>query len=93
MAANNTNNWSDLLDVALFEADRVNLRRRMEDATAAIHRRMEEILKDEHAASISERLALRNALATLADLQKIASVRKPSVRVSRDSGRAISGQF
>jgi hypothetical protein len=33
MAANNTKDWSDLLDVVLFEADRVNLQRRMEHAT------------------------------------------------------------
>ena len=32
MAANNTKDWSDLLDVVLFEADRVNLQRRMEHA-------------------------------------------------------------
>jgi len=92
MAKNDTKDWSDLLDVALFEADRVNLRRRMEHATDAIHRRMEELQKDEHAGSISERLALRNALETLADLQKIAYTRKPSGRVSRDGGRALSGQ-
>ena len=90
MATNDTKDWSELLDVALFEADRVNLRRRMEHATDAIHRRMEELLKDEHAGSISERVALRNALTTLADLQKIAYARKPSGRVSRESGRAIS---
>src|SRR6266849_3607078 len=91
MAANNTDNWSELLDVALFEANRVNLRKRMEHATDAIHRRMEELQKDENAGSISERVALRNALATLADLQKIAFARKPSGRVSRGSGQAISG--
>ena len=61
MAANNTKDWSDLLDVVLFEADRVNLQRRMEHATEAIHRRMEELQKDEHPGSISERVALRNA--------------------------------
>ena len=91
MATNDTKDWSDLLDVALFEADRVNLRRRMEHATDAIQRRMEELLKDEHEGSISERVALRNALTTLADLQKIAYARKPNGRVSRESGRAISG--
>jgi hypothetical protein len=91
MATNDTKGWSELLDVALFEADRVNLRQRMEHATEAIHRRMEELLKDEHAGSISEGVALRNALTTLADLQKVANARKPSGRVSRDSGRAISG--
>ena len=93
MATNGTEDWSELLDLVLFEADRVNLQRRMEHATEAIHRRMEELQKDEHAGSISERLALRNALETLADLQKIAYTRKPNGRVRRESGRAISGQF
>jgi hypothetical protein len=93
MATNDTKDWSELLDVALFEADRVHLRQRMEHATEAIHRRMEELQKDEQAGSISERLALRNAQETLADLQKIAYTRKPSGRVSRENGRTISGQF
>jgi hypothetical protein len=91
MATNDTKGWSELLDVALFEADRVNLRRRMEHATEAIHRRLEELLKDENADSISERVALRNALITLADLQKIAHTRKPSTSVRRESGPAIRG--
>jgi hypothetical protein len=88
MAANDTNNWSDLLDVALFEADRATLRKRMEQATDAIQRRMEELLKPEHAGSISERVALRNALTTLADLQNIAYARKSNGRVSRLSDQA-----
>ena len=91
MPTNDTKGWSELLDVALFEADRVNLQRRMEHAAEAIHRRMEELQKDEQAGSISERVALRNALTTLADLQKIAYARKPSGSVSRQSGQAISG--
>jgi len=91
VATNDTNDWSDLFDVVLFEADRVSLGQRMEHATDAIHRRMEELLKDEHAGSISERVALRNALTTLADLQKIAYARKPNGRVSRDTGQAIRG--
>ena len=78
MATNETKDWSDLLDVALFEADGVTLARRIEHATDAIHRRMEELQKDEPAGSISERVALRNALTTLADLQRIAYARKPS---------------
>jgi hypothetical protein len=90
MATNDTKDWSDLLDVALFEADRVSLGQYMEDATAAIHRRMEDLQKDEHEGSISERLALRNALSTLADLQKLAYARKPNGRVSRQSGQAVS---
>ena len=90
MATNDTKGWSELLDVALFEANRVNLRKRMEHATDAIHRRMEELLKDEHAGSISERVALRNALTTLVDLQKVANARKPSGSVRRERGQAIS---
>jgi hypothetical protein len=91
MATNESKGWSELLDVALFEPDRVTLRQRMEHATDAIHRRMEELLKDESAGSFSERVALRNALTTLTDLQKIAYARKPSGRVSRESRQAVSG--
>lgn len=91
MATNDTKGWSELLDVVLFEPGRANLRQRMEHATNAIHRRMEELLKDENAGSNSERVALRNALTTLADLQKITLGRKPSGRVSRESGRAVGG--
>jgi len=91
MATNDTTGWSDLLDVALFEADRATLRRRMEHATEAIHRRMEELLNDQDAGSVSERLALRNALETLADLQRIAFTRKPSGSVRRQGGQAIGG--
>jgi hypothetical protein len=91
MATNDTKDWSELFDVALFEANRINLPQRMESATNAIHRRMNELLEDENAGSISERIALRNALTTLADLQKIASVRKPNGTVNRGSGQAVSG--
>ena len=91
MTTNDTKDWSELFDVALFEANRINLRQRMETATNAIRRRMEELLEDENAASISERIALRNALTTLADLQKIAYARKPSGSVNRESDQAISG--
>ena len=92
MDTNDTKGWSELLDVALFEADRGNLQRRMEHATDAINRRMEELLKVENAGCISERVALRNALTTLADLQKITHARKPSGRLSRERGQAIGGQ-
>ena len=75
----------------MFEADRVTLRKRMGQATDAIHRRMEELLKDAQAGSIAERVALRNALSTLADLQRIAYARKPSGSVRREGGQAIIG--
>ena len=94
MATNDPTHWSDLLDLALFEADRVNLRQHIEYAKDAIHKRMEEILKDENqnrGSNISERVALRNALSTLADIRKIAHARKPSGRVSREGGQAITG--
>jgi hypothetical protein len=91
MTTNDTKDWSELLDVPLFGANTINLRHRMESATNAIQRRMEELLEDENAASISERIALRNALTTLADLQKIASVRKPNGTVNRGRGQAVSG--
>jgi len=93
MATHDTKDWSELLDVVLFEADRVSLGQYMEHATDAIHRRMEELQKDEHAGSISERLALRNALSTLADLQRIAYARKPSGTIRREGGQAIGGRF
>jgi hypothetical protein len=92
MAAN-TNNWSDLLDVVLFEANRVTLPRRIKHATEAIHKRMEELLNEGNVDSISERLALSNALATLADLQKIAFARKPSQSIRHESGQATGGRF
>jgi hypothetical protein len=38
-----------ILDVALFEAGRATLRRRMEHATEAIHRTMEELLNEQDA--------------------------------------------
>jgi hypothetical protein len=49
---------------------------------------MEELLKDEHAGSISERDA-SHAHATLAGLQKVAKARKPGV-LGRERGQAIS---
>ena len=91
MATHDTKDWSELLDVVLFEADRVSLGQYMEHATDAIHRRMEELQKDEHPGSISDRVALRNALTTLADLQRIAYARKPSGSVRREGGQAIRG--
>ena len=93
MATHDTNNWSDLLDVVLFEADRAVLRHHIKHATKAIHTRMEELLKNENVDNISERLSLRNALSTLADLQRIAFARKPSGSVRREGGQAIGGRF
>jgi hypothetical protein len=57
MSTNDTQGWGELLDVALFEADRVHLQQRVEHATDAIQRRKEELLKD-----ANMRAASRNAL-------------------------------
>ena len=43
MATNDTKDWSELLDVVLFEAGKANLRQRIEHAANAIHKRMEEL--------------------------------------------------
>jgi hypothetical protein len=94
MATNDPTDWSELLDLALFEADRVNLRQHIEYAKDAIHKRLEEMLEDEDqnvGSNIAERVALRNALTTLADLHNIACPRKPSRRDSRESGQALTG--
>ena len=93
MATNDTKGWSELLDVALFEADREVLRQHIKLATEAINRRMKELLKDEHVDNISERLSLRDALSTLADLRRIAFARKPSGSVNRESAHAIGNRF
>jgi hypothetical protein len=80
MATNGTGDWGELLDVALFEPNRVKLRQRIEHARRAINNRLEALMKDqnENGGSISEHIALRDALTTLAELQKIAYARKPT---------------
>ena len=95
MAANDTGDWCELFDVALFEPNRVKLRQRIERAKDAINTRIDALMKDqnENGGGISEHIALRDALTTLADLYKIAYAQKPGVSVSGKGGRAISGQF
>ena len=90
MATNDTGDWRELFDVALFEPNRVKLRQRIEHARHAINNRLDALMKDrnENGRSISEQIALRDALTTLAELHKIAYARKPSVRVSGEGGRA-----
>jgi len=93
MAANDTGDWRELFDVALFEPNRVKLRQRIERAKDAINTRIDALMKDqnENGGGISEYIALRDALTTLADLYKIAYAQKPGVSVSGKGGRAISG--
>jgi len=93
MAANDMGDWRELFDVALFEPNRVKLRQRIERANDAINTRIDALMKDqnENGGGISEYIALRDALTTLADLYKIAYARKPSASVSGEGGRATAG--
>lgn len=90
MATNDTADWGELVDVALFEPNRVKLRQRIEHARHAINNRLGALMKDcnENGLSISECIALRDALTTLAELQKIAYARKSRVVVAGEGDRA-----
>jgi hypothetical protein len=93
MATNDTGDWCELFDAALFEPNKVKLLQRIEHARHAINNRLDALMKDqnEDGRSISEHIALRDALITLADLHKIAYARKPSANVSGGSSRATAG--
>ncbi len=84
MATNITGDWRELFDVALFEPNRVKLRGRIERAKHAINSRLDVLMHDksENGSIVSERIALSDALTTLAELYKIVYSRKssPSVR-------------
>ena len=92
MAANDTGDWRELFDVALFEPNRVKLRQRIERAKDALNTRIDALMKDqnENGGRISEYIALRDALTTLADLHKIAYARKPSASISGQGRRGIA---
>jgi hypothetical protein len=87
---NDTAVWRELFDVALFEPNRVKLRQRIERARHAINDRLDILTKDqcESGKTISERIALSDALTTLAQLQKIVFSLKPSASVIREGRRA-----
>jgi hypothetical protein len=90
MAAHDTGDWRELFDVALFEPNRAKLRKRIEHARHAINNRLDTLMKDqsESGRTISERIALSDALTTLAELHKIVYARKPGASVSSQHGRA-----
>ena len=90
MATSDTGDWRELFDIALFEPNRVKLRQRIEHARNAINNRLDALMKDqnENGRSISEHIALRDALTTLADLHKMVYARKPSASVSGEGRRA-----
>jgi hypothetical protein len=88
MAANDTGEWRELFDVALFEPNRVKLRQRIEHARHAINNRLDALMKDQSESGriISERIALSDALTTLAELHKIIYARKASTSARGQSG-------
>jgi hypothetical protein len=92
MGANDTKDWRELFDVALFEPNRVKLRQRIEQARHVINDRLDALTRDqsESGSAISERIALSDALTTLAELHKIVFTPKPSASVRRHDGRAAS---
>ena len=89
MATHNNGNWRELFDVALFEPNRVKLRQRIENARRAINSRLGALTEDQSkgARTISERIALRDALTTLAELYEIVFAREPSARVGSQADR------
>jgi hypothetical protein len=92
MEPNNTETWRELFDVALFEPNRVKLRHRIERARHAIKNRLDVLIKDsnESGRTLSERIALSDALITLAQLQQMVFSLKPSASATREGRRAAS---
>jgi len=93
MTTNTTADWRDLFDVALFEPGRARLRQRIVRAKQAITQRLDVLMSDhsENERAFSERIALSDALTTLAELHRIVYARKVSVRREND-GAAESVQ-
>ena len=92
MTTNDMGDWRDLFDVALFEPNRVKLRKRIERARQAINQRLHVLMGQpgESGRDMSERIALNDALITLAELHKIVYARKPNTQVGGEGGRAAS---
>jgi hypothetical protein len=93
MVTNNTGDWRDLFDVALFEPNRARSRQCIEHAKHAINNRLDVLTKgcqSENGRIISERIALSDALTTLAELQKIVYARKPSPSLRRQDNKTAS---
>ena len=90
MATNNLGDWRELFDVALFEPNRVRLRQCIKHAKHAINNRLDVLVNEqsENGRVISERIALSNALTTLAQLHKIVFARKSGASVRSQDSRA-----
>jgi hypothetical protein len=91
MATNNLGDWRELFDVALFEPNRVRLRQCIKRAKHAINNRLDVLVNEqsENGRIISERIALSDALTTLAELHNIVFARKSGASYrSQDSSAA-----
>ncbi len=90
MATHNTGDWRELFDIALFEPNRVKLRRRIERAKHAINNRLDVLMHDqnENGRMVSERIALSDALNTLPELHEIVFARKCEPKVARREDNA-----
>jgi hypothetical protein len=99
MAMNNTGDWRELFDIALFEPNRTRLRQSIEHAKHAINDRLDvltlavltnDVLTNDRSESgriLSERIALSDALITLAELHKMVYARKPNSSIRRQDHR------
>jgi hypothetical protein len=91
MAKKNNGDWRDLFDVALFEPNRAKLRRCIEHAKHAINHQLEALTHDpDGGGTTAERIALSDALTTLAELHKIVFARKPGAKARRQEDRTVS---
>lgn len=89
MATDDMGDWRELFDIALFEPDRTELRHQIERATNSIKSRLEALMEDhsEREGVTSERLALHDALTTLAQLRKIVYGRRAGANATELNGR------
>lgn len=88
MATPDTGDWRELFEVALFEPNRIKLRQRIARATHAINSGLDALVKDQNDKTLSEHIALRDALSTLAELHKLVVARKVNASISGHNGRA-----
>jgi hypothetical protein len=98
MATNTTGDWRELFDVALFEPNRARLRKCISNAKHAIRNRLDALMRElpphgqsendqtKNARIVSERIALSDALTTLAELHQIVYARKSSPAIKREEG-------
>jgi len=93
MATKITRDWRELFDIALFEPNRTKLRTCIDHAKRAIRSRLDALLTEqgENETIMPERIALSDALTTLADLHKIVYARKPGASVGREDASNQAG--